>query len=176
VPQAPLKAPPAPVKQPQPQIPDTDQLVRDGKNQLNNHNEAAARDTFTKAASAGSPQAMVLLGSMFAQGLGGPKSDSEAVHWFQQAADRGYVRGMFNLGVMYETGKGVLASGGNQARAAQWYAKAANLRGGEDAAFRLGLMYEEGRGVPKNLNEARRLYAKSGTPDATKRLANLPAQ
>ncbi|HTW66083.1 MAG TPA: protein kinase [Bryobacteraceae bacterium] len=176
VPQAPLEPPPAPIKHPPPQIADADQLLRDGKNQLANHNEAAARDTFTKAANAGNPQAMVLLGSMYAQGLGGTKSDSDALHWFQQAADLGYVRGMFNLGVMYETGRGVLASGGNQAKAAQWYAKAANLPGGEVAAFRLGLMYEEGRGVPRNLNEARRLYAKSGTPEAANRLANLPAQ
>lgn len=176
VPQTPLEPPPAPIKQPPPQVPDTGQLLRDGKNQLNNHNEAAARDTFTRAASAGNPQAMVLLGSMYVQGLGGPKSDSEAVHWFQQAADLGYVRGMYNLGVMYESGRGVLASGGNLAKAAQWYAKAADLPGGKDAAFRLGLMYENGNGVPRNLNEARRLYAQAGTPEAAGRLANLPAQ
>jgi eukaryotic-like serine/threonine-protein kinase len=170
-----VQPPPVPNLPPH-QIADTNQLLKDGKNQLASHNDAAARDTFTKAASAGNPQAMVLLGTMNVQGLGGPKSDSDAVHWFQQAADLGYPRGMFNLGEMYENGRGVLASGGNQARAAQWYAKAADLPGGEAAAFRLGIMYEQGRGVPRNLNEARRLYAKSGTPEAANRLANLPAQ
>jgi uncharacterized protein len=116
----------------------------------------------------------VLLGAMYLQGEGGDRSYPDAASLFRQAADLGYVRGMFNLGVMYETKRVVPSSSADQAKAASWYAKAAELPGGGDAAFRLGLMYEQGRGVRKDLNEARRLYAKAGTPDAKNRLAHLP--
>ncbi len=168
--------PTPPINEPQPKIVDTDQLLRDGKSQLARHDDVAARETFKKAVDAGNAQAMVLLGSMYTQGLGGPKSDTDAVSMFQQAAELGYVRGMFNLAVMYETGRGVPASPDNQAKAAQWYAKAAERSGGGDAAYRLGLMYEEGRGVPKDLNQARKLYAQARTPEAANRLSRLPAQ
>jgi class 3 adenylate cyclase len=153
---------------------DPAKLLQDGKNQLADNNPQAARETFRNAADAGNAQAAVLLGTLYAQGLGGPKSDSDAVRMFTRAADLGSARGMYNLGLMYEAGRVTPASPDNQA-AANWYSQAANL-GDHDAAYRLGLMYEQGRGVQRDLNEARRLYGKAGTPDATTRLAKLPAQ
>jgi hypothetical protein len=74
---------------------------------LANHDEAAARESFRIAADAGNSQAMVLLGAMYAQGRGGPKSDPDAVYWFRQASELGNPRGMYNLGLMYEAGRGV---------------------------------------------------------------------
>ena len=47
---------------------------------------------------------------------------SEAVKWYRQAADQGDVLAQFNLGVFYETGKGVPV---DQEHAAKWYRKAA---------------------------------------------------
>ncbi|HEX4136391.1 MAG TPA: serine/threonine-protein kinase [Bryobacteraceae bacterium] len=159
-----------------PEIVDVDKLLNDGKAQLANHDEAAARESFRKAADAGNSQAMVLLASMYSQGLGGSKSDSDAVRLFQQAADLGYPRGMYNLGVMYEADRGVPESPDNLAKAASWYQKAVDRGGSADAAYRLGLMYEQGRGVSKDLVQARRYYEKSGTPEARARLAALPPQ
>jgi TPR repeat protein len=154
--------------------PDPAKLLEDGKSWLAFHNAEAARESFGKAADAGNAQAMVLLGTLYAQGVGGPKSDSDAVRMFRRAAELGYARGMYNLGLMCEADRGVPAGSGVDA-AVGWYSKAAD-RGDGDAAYRLGLMYEQGRGVPKDLTEARRLYAKAGTRDAAARLATLPNQ
>jgi class 3 adenylate cyclase len=156
-----------------PAPPDPVKLLREGKSQFANNNPERARESFRKAADAGNPQAMVLMGTFYAQGLGGPRSDSDAVSMFRRAAELGDARGMYNLGLMYEAGRGVPAGAVDQA--SDWYAKAAN-RGDGDAAYRLGLMYEQGRGVPRNLTEARRLYALARTPEATTRLASLPSQ
>ena len=46
---------------------------------------------------------------------------AEAVKWFRRAADQGYARGLYNLGVMYEKGKGVAQ---NYQTAKEWYQKA----------------------------------------------------
>jgi len=150
---------------------DATKLLQEGKSELSAQNAQAARESFRKAADAGNVQAAVLLGTLYAQGLGGPKSDWDAVRMFRQAADAGYARGMFNLGLMYESGRAVPA-GQDMKTAAHWYTEASN-RGDSDAAFRLGLMYEEGRGVAKDLNEASRLYTKSTNADAKARLAKI---
>jgi TPR repeat protein/class 3 adenylate cyclase len=157
-----------------PAAPDPAKLLQDGKTQLADHKEESARESFRKAADAGNAQATVLLGTLYAQGLGGPKSDVDAAHMFRQAADLGNARGMYNLGLMYEAGR-VAPAGPDNRAAAHWYTEASN-RGDRDAAYRLAVMYEEGRGVPKDLNEARRLYAKAGTPDAMMRRAKLPPE
>ena len=177
----PAPAPPAPaVTKPPPAVEatraaappaDPAKLLQEGKSELSAQNAHAARESFRKAADAGNVQAAVLLGTLYAQGLGGPKSDWDAVRMFRQAADAGYARGMFNLGLMYESGRAVPA-GQDMKTAAHWYTEASN-RGDSDAAFRLGMMYEEGRGVAKDLNEASRLYAKSTSADAKARLAKI---
>lgn len=153
---------------------DPAKLLQEGKSQLTAQNAQAARDSFRKAAEAGNSQAAVLLGTLYAQGLGGPKSDWDAVRMFRQAADAGYPRGMFNLGLMYESGR-VVPVGQDYKTAAHWYTEAAN-HGDSDAAYRLGLLYEQGRGVAKDLNEASRYYAKSTNPDAKARLASISQQ
>jgi TPR repeat protein len=170
-PLAPPQAPPVLAEAARPASVDPAKLLQQGKGELAAQNAQAARESFKKAAEAGNAQAAVLLGTLYAQGLGGPKSDWDAVRMFRQAADAGYPRGMFNLGLMYELGRVVPVGQDNKA-AAHWYTEAAN-RGDSDASFRLGLMYEEGRGVAKDLNEASRLYAKSSNPDAKTRLAKI---
>ncbi|HEV3118176.1 MAG TPA: protein kinase [Gemmataceae bacterium] len=178
---APAKNPPSPPRPAQPKSapvvpvrPDPAKLLQDGKDQLANHNAQAARESFRKASDAGNVQATVLLGTLYAQGSGGPKSDFDAVRMFRQAAALGNARGMYNLGLMYEAGR-VAPTGPDNQTAANWYAQAVN-HGDRDAAFRLGLMREQGRGVPKDLKEARRLYTQAGTPEARTRLASLPPQ
>jgi len=168
---------PQPGPVPTPPGDNVDQLLSDGKQQLAGHDDAGARETFRKAAQQGNSSAMVLLGVMYQQGLGGPKNDADAVGMFQQASDLGYASGTYNLGLMYESGAGVPAGPGNQATAAALYQKALEQRGGnQNAAFRLGLMYELGRGVAKDPAKARKYYEISGTPEAKARLANLPPQ
>jgi TPR repeat protein/class 3 adenylate cyclase len=165
-------APPPPL--PAAPAPDPAALLQDGKDQVADDNAEAARESFRKAAEAGNAQAAVLLGTLYARGDGGPKSDPDAVRMFRRAADLGNARGMYNLGQMCEAGR-VTPGGPDYRAAAGWYLKAANL-GDHDAAFRLGLLYEQGNGVPKDLNQARRLFTQAGTPDATMRLSKLPPQ
>lgn len=47
----------------------------------------------------------------------------EAIGWYRQAAQDGYAQSQFNLGRMYEDGRGVL---GNITEAARWYRRAAD--------------------------------------------------
>ena len=169
----PDKGPALPPLPPAP-APDPAALLQDGKDQVADDNAEAARESFRKASEAGSAQAAVLLGTLYARGDGGPKSDTDAVRMFRRAADLGDARGMYNLGQMCEAGR-VSPGGPDYRAAAGWYLKAVNL-GDHDAAFRLGLLYEQGNGVPKDLNQARRLYIQAGTPDANTRLSKLPPQ
>ncbi len=170
---APPLVPPAEIPPPGPPPQDPAQLLQDGKNQLADQNAEAARESFRKAAEGGNAAAAVLLGTLYAQGIGGPKNDADAFRMFRRAADAGNARGMFNLGLMYEAGR--VVTGTDHRTAAHWYSEA-EKRGDRDASFRLGMMYEEGRGVTKDLHEAARLYTQSGTPDAKARLAKLPPE
>ena len=59
-------------------------------------------------------------------------------------SEKGYPFAQFNLGVLYDQGKGVPQ---DNAQAMQWYQKAAE-QGLPQAQINLGIMYEEGQGVP----------------------------
>ena len=41
-------------------------------------------------------------------GYGVPQDYAEAVKWYRLAAEQGYARAQYNLGVMYDNGRGVL--------------------------------------------------------------------
>ncbi|MEZ3524793.1 MAG: sel1 repeat family protein, partial [Muribaculaceae bacterium] len=62
---------------------------------------------------------------------------SEAVRWYRKSAEQGFARGQYNLGHMYENGRGV---GQNVEEAVRWYRKAAaqNYTLARDALTRLG--------------------------------------
>ena len=51
-----------------------------------------------------------------------PEDDAEAVRWYQMAAEQGYARAQYNLGVMYADGEGVPE---DDAEAVRWYQMAA---------------------------------------------------
>ena len=69
-----------------------------------------------------------------------------AYKWFKRAADKGDPRSQSQLGMMFDTGKGVPQ---DYKTAAFWYDKAARQNFGQ-AQDALGLMYALGQGVPKN--------------------------
>lgn len=82
-----------------------------------------------------------------------------------QAAQRGDAQAQSNLGVMYQTGKGV---GQDFAEAARWFGKAAEL-GTDSAQFALALAYSDGRGVVHDDAQAVRWFkraAEQGHPSA----------
>jgi TPR repeat protein len=95
-------------------------------------------------------------------------------------AEKGYAFAQFNLGVLYDQGKGVPQ---DNALAMQWYRKAAE-QGLPQAQVNLAIMYEEGQGVPPDYAQAYFWYAladgqgDSQAPQAKKDIARkmTPAQ
>ena len=77
-----------------------------------------------------------------------------ALRLWHPIAEQGDVDAQFHLGVMYESGQGVLR---NDAEAIKWYRKAAD-QGDAVAQFNLGIMYTKGEGVSQNATEAALWY------------------
>jgi TPR repeat protein len=106
------------------------------------------------------------------QKAGGAEAEAEAARWYRHAADAGNALAMNNLGVMYETGRGVEM---NPAEAVRWYRKAADA-GLAVGADNLGHMYEYGTGVTEDKLEAVRLYrraARAGLTDGMYKLGKM---
>ena len=74
----------------------------------------------------------------------------EAAKAWRPLADGGDRMAQFNLGLLYETGRGVAE---DTVRAAAWYGRAA-LQGVTQAQFNLALLHQTGRGVEKDGTEA----------------------
>ena len=111
------------------------------------------------------------LGTFCEKGLGGPQNYSEALRWYEAAAEGGYAPyAEFALGAMYEFGRGVPV---NRDRALDLYRKAA-FRRYPPAQYRLGVAYLRGEGVRRDLAEALKWLAFSVDWDFAKDVA--PAQ
>lgn len=97
---------------------------------------------------------------------------SEAVKYFEKAANQGFANAQFFLGVCYAGGEGVTE---DLQKAAIWIEKAANQNHGR-AQLVLGSLYENGGGVEKDLEKAKYWYQKAlanGEEDAKKALEEL---
>ena len=79
-------------------------------------------------------------------GRGLPQDLGEAIRWVRLAADQGFVKAQFNLGLSYDTGTGVQQ---DPAEAARWFRRAAD-QGDATAQQNLGVMYANGEGVPRD--------------------------
>ena len=64
------------------------------------------------------------------------QSDVEAVRWYKEAADQGDADAQFNLGNMFDIGRGVAQS---NMEAVRWWKKAAD-QGHADAQSKLGIL------------------------------------
>ena len=74
-----------------------------------------------------------------------------------QAAEQGNADDQFNLGLMYDNGRGVRQ---DYTKAVQWYRKAAE-QGDAQAQSNLASMYSNGQGVRQDYAEAVRWYRKA---------------
>ena len=74
------------------------------------------------------------------------KDHAEAARWYRMAAEQGYAKAQYNLGLMYAKGEGVPEDG---VEAVRWYRMAAE-QGHAKAQYNLGVMYAKGEGVPKD--------------------------
>lgn len=89
-----------------------------------------------------------------------------------ELAANGNVKAMYDVGKLYERGRGVLK---DIKKAAEWYQKAATA-GNPSAQARLGILYFEGRGVKQNYKKALKLLisaANKNIPSAQFQLANM---
>ena len=101
------------------------------------------------------------LGSMYFYGRVVDTDYEEAEKWFRKAAESGYAKAQFNLGLCYETGNGVEL---DYAEAVKWFRKAAeqNL---SKAQYELARCLDEGMGCERNYEEAVYWYQKAAEQD-----------
>ncbi|WP_243373951.1 tetratricopeptide repeat protein [Microvirga solisilvae] len=97
------------------------------------------------AAENGHVKAAVTLGDALLNGNGIPPAPSDALHWYQKAADGGSTMALVRLGDFYA----LRSEGVNISRALEWYRKAADANI-STAMVRLGRMFNEGQGVPQD--------------------------
>lgn len=98
-----------------------------------------------KAAGQGSASAMNLLGGLYEEGVGVPKSLDSAVQWYTKAVELNHIGAMTNLGLMHELGIGLTE---NTREAFRLYKLAAES-GDPAAMVNIGSCYRFGRGVNK---------------------------
>lgn len=111
--------------------------------------------------------AVILLLRVVAPVAAGPLEDGVAAiergdyavaqRLFRPLADQGVAAAQYNLGLMYDSGRGVLQ---DPTEAARWYRLAAD-QGVAEAQYNLGVMYGKGQGVPQNDAEAVKWYRKA---------------
>jgi len=105
----------------------------------------------------GDTQAMFEVGRMYERGRGVDEDVTDAIIWYQKAADGGSDPAHARLGMIYFTGQG----------ATQDYAKAqshlsiAAKNNNPAAQYYLAMMYEKGHAVKKDNSKALALYKKS---------------
>lgn len=121
---APARLAPRPAPQP------TDALLTRALDAFNRGDYAAALRDFRILAQRDVPAAETLLGTMAANGQGGPRNDAVAAAWFLRAARRGYAPAQLALANAFAEGRGVRR---NMPRAAE-LARAAAGQGQPGAA------------------------------------------
>lgn len=108
------------------------------------------------AAEQGNPSAQRDLGASYEYGFGGlPKDEREAERLYRLAADQGDATGQANLGVFYRDARGGLLQ--DDKEAVRLFRLSAS-QGEAIGQANLGYMYANGRGVPKEPDQAHRLY------------------
>jgi len=126
-------------------------------------------------ANQGDSEAMLLMGTAFAEGLGKEVNLELAVSWYRKAAEKNNTLALHNLGNAYASGTGAPQ---NDELAARWWLRAAH-KGDAIPALRLGTVYEQGKGVDKDFDEAIYWYSESarrGNRTAAAALERLSVQ
>jgi TPR repeat protein len=124
---------------------------------------------YLAAAERGDSKAMLELGVLYANGVGGSRNYAEALRWYRLAAAKGERRAMHNIGYMHENGLGVPAS---HDEAIRWYVMAAEA-GDAFAMDILGNMQSAGRGFARSYPEAAKWYRKAAERGFTKSMVRL---
>lgn len=121
--------------------------------------------TISQLKTLGTPQALTALGIRYEIGYEVPESKTEAIKYYQLAAQKNLTIAQSNLGTMYLGGGGIEP---NYTEAIKYLTLAAN-QNYPNAILNLAGMYLDGTGVPKDPSKATELYkqaAKKGYPTA----------
>jgi|GEM_PF-1160300 len=131
----------------------------------------SARYWLPRAVAAGSLDARVDLGFMYALGIMVPRDTAEASRLYRSAAEAGSARGRFALGTAYQTGFGVRQ---DHVLAHRWYRRAA-CAGSADAMNAIGVEYLQGLGVAADRDEAIRWFRLAAAEGSEVAAGNLRA-
>lgn len=101
------------------------------------------------------PAAQFRMALLYERGQGTAKNLQQARALYQKAAEKGHVRAMHNLGVLYADG---LDGKPDYASAADWFRRAAEY-GLRDSEYNLATLTARGLGVPKNVAAAYTWFA-----------------
>ncbi len=82
---------------------------------------------------------------------------SDQIEIFSKACESGDAKGCFNLGFVYNTGKGLKK---DYVKARKYYLISCDA-GYARACTRLGLLYGEGKGIKKDMTKANKLFKKA---------------
>ncbi len=75
-----------------------------------------AYSEWRRLAGQGDLEAQVALAGLYEAGLGVPRDDRRAAHWYRAAAEKGHVAAQLNIGDFYSRGRGVTLD-----RVKAWY-------------------------------------------------------
>ena len=114
-------------------------------------------DEIEALAHEGNAEAMFLLGTAYAEGLGRTRDEFAGARWYRAAAEKGHTLAQPNLGNVYFEGIGVQQS---DQLAVLWWTLVAKC-GDAMPQVRLAEMYEQGRGVSKDISTALCWYRKA---------------
>jgi len=115
------------------------------------------------AAEHNSSEGMFFVGNAYQFGHGTETDFKESAHWYEKALMHGDLPGqqvkvgLFNLGLLYNTGGPGLEV--DQEKAIKWWAVGDRV-GSPNCIFNLGVMFLNGTGVPADLNLALTLFQK----------------
>ena len=121
------------------------------------HNYAEALRYLKASSDAGNPEAQYLVGWMYDQGQGVPRSYPIAAEYYELAAAQGHPKAQFSLGWFYNYYNFGQDMNTTYEKAAYYYKLAAD-QGHDDAQYRLGWLYDQGLGVPKSYPIAAKYY------------------
>ncbi len=102
-------------------------------------------------------EAQTYLGFMYSKGQWVEVDFKQAIRWYREAADKGYMVAQHNLGINYNSGNGISK---DYKEAVKWYRKAAK-QGYKGSQYNLANMYRKGNGVSQSDKLAIKWYTKS---------------
>jgi len=105
----------------------------------------------------GDAEAHFNLGESYYNGRGVSRDVTQAVIWYQKAAEQDYAKAQLKLGDCLFDGYGIVK---DMPQAINWYNKAAE-QGIAEAQYNLGTIYEKGNGIEKDGNTALYWYEKA---------------